>query len=83
MILLLLQHFTLFGGNGYISPKSAISAKKTKFPYFRLVTEVGPKVTILEARNRVLQQHSRPWARNGTFSLNFTNFEEFGGNGGI
>ena len=74
MILLLLLHFTLFGGNGYISPKSAFFAQNAKFTHFNFLTEVGPKVTILEARNRGLQQHSRPWAINETFSLNFTKF---------
>ena len=74
MILLLLLHFTIFGGNGYISPKSTIFTKNTKFACWGAGPHLFRKVTILEARNRGLQQHSRPWARNGTFSLNFSKF---------
>ena len=74
MILLLLLHFTNYGEINDISRKSAISAKNAKFTYFRSVTELGPKVTILEAKNVGLQQHFRPWARNDPFSLNFTKF---------
>ena len=74
MILLLLLYFTNYGEISDISRKSAISAKNAKFTYFRHVSEVGPKVTILEAKNVGLQQHFRPWARNEPFSLNFTKF---------
>ena len=77
MILLLLLHFNLFGGNGYISPKSAIFTKNAKFAFWGGVTHLFRNVTILEAKNVGLQQHFRPWARNSSFSLNFTKFHQF------
>ena len=77
MILLLLLHFTNYDEICDISRKSVISAKNAKSTYFRSGTEVGPKVTILEAKNVGLQQHFRPWARNGPFSLIFTKFHKF------
>ena len=77
MILLLLLHFTNYGEICDIARKSAIPAKNAKFTFFRSGTELRPKVTILEAKNLVLQQHFHPWARNESFSLNFTKVHKF------
>ena len=61
---MILLHFTILVEIARFHQKSAVSTQNAKFTHFHFLTEVGPKVTILEAKNLVLEQHFRPWARN-------------------